>query len=138
MRSSRRRVKPSGPSRDNRRVKLVLESLEPRMMLTASTNSGDLICHSNLNFFAGSGFSIYSPAQIRHAYGFDQVSLNGAGQTIAIVDAYDDPTVATDLHKFDQQFSLADPNLTVAKMTSGGRGPASNSGWATEIALDVE
>jgi subtilase family serine protease len=138
MRSSRRRVKPSDRSRDTRRVKLVLESLEPRMMLTASTNPGELICHSNLNFFAGSGFSVYSPAQIRHAYGFDQVSWTGVGQTIAIVDAYDDPTVATDLHKFDQQFGLGDPKLTVAKMTSGGQSPAYNSGWATEMALDVE
>jgi hypothetical protein len=138
MRSSRRREKPSDRSRDTRRVKLVLESLEPRMMLTAATNPGELICHPNLNFFAGSGFSVYSPAQIRHAYGFDQVSWNGAGQTIAIIDAYDDPTAATDLHKFDQQFGLADPKLTVAKLTSGGRGPAYNSGWATEIALDVE
>ena len=138
MRSSRRHEKSSDISRDNRRAKLRVESLEPRMMLTASTNPGDLICHSNLNFFAGSGFSVYSPAQIRHAYGFDQVSWNGAGQTIAIVDAYDDPSVATDLHKFDQQFGLADPKLTVAKMTSGGRGPAYNSGWAIEMALDVE
>src|SRR5207247_7144029 len=30
----------------------------------------------------------YSPAQIRHAYGFDQLSGTGAGQKIAIVDAY--------------------------------------------------
>jgi hypothetical protein len=138
MRSSRRHEKLSNSLHNLRRAKLLLESLEPRTMLTASTNPADVICHSNLNSFAASGFSVYSPAQIRHAYGFDQVSWNGAGQTIAIVDAYDDPTVAADLHKFDQQFGLADPTLTVAKMTSGGRGPAYNSGWATEIALDVE
>ena len=29
--------------------------------------------------------------QIRHAYGFDQIEGNGTGQTIAIVDAYNDP-----------------------------------------------
>lgn len=136
MRTPPRRELPSDSPRWNRRAKLLLESLEPRQMLSA--NAGDVVCHPNLNYLAGSAFNVYSPAQIRHAYGFDQVSWNGAGQTIAIVDAYDDPTVATDLHTFDHQFGLADPKLTVAKMTSGGRGPAYDSGWATEIALDVE
>ncbi|HEV3415159.1 MAG TPA: S53 family peptidase [Pirellulales bacterium] len=107
-------------------------------MLTASPLGANVLCQPTLSFFAGSGFNVYSPAQIRHAYGFDQVSWNGAGQTIAIVDAYNDPTVAADLHRFDQQFGLPDPKLTVAQMTSGGRGPAANSGWDMEIALDVE
>ncbi len=107
-------------------------------MLAASPLAANVVCSPNLSFFAGSGFNVYSPSQIRHAYGFDQVSWNGAGQTIAIVDAYDDPTVLTDLQKFDRQWGLADPRLTVAKMTSSGRGPASTSGWAMEIALDVE
>ena len=58
----------------------------------------------------------YTPAQIRHAYGFDQVSFtnsgktvqgNGAGQTIAIVDAYSDPNIVADLNAFDSQFGLA-------------------------------
>ncbi|HKD37132.1 MAG TPA: S53 family peptidase, partial [Pirellulales bacterium] len=118
--------------------KLRLESLEPRAMLSATPNAADIVCHPNLNYFAGSGFNVYTPAQIRHAYGFDQTAWNGARQTIAIVDAYDDPTVLTDLQKFDRQFGLADPKLTVAKMTSGGRGPVANSGWSMEIALDVE
>src|SRR5580704_5053428 len=32
----------------------------------------------------------FTPSQIRHAYGFDLVTNQGAGQTIALVDAYDD------------------------------------------------
>ncbi len=138
MRSFRRRENRSGTSRDRRKNKLLVEALEPRAMLSASAGAADIVCHSNLSFFAGSAFNTYSPAQIRHAYGFDQVAWNGAGQTIAIVDAYDAPTVSTDLEKFDRQFGLTDPKLTVAKMTSGGRSPAANSGWAMEIALDVE
>src|SRR5438046_692540 len=44
----------------------------------------------------------YSPAQIRHAYEFEQITFDGVsgdgrGQTIAIVDAYDDPNIASDL-----------------------------------------
>src|SRR6202034_1104348 len=48
----------------------------------------------------------FNPTQIRHAYGFDLVSNQGAGQTIGIVDAYDDPNAATDLGVFDKQFGL--------------------------------
>lgn len=78
----------------------------------------------------------YTPGQIRHAYGFDQLGLDGSGQTIAIVDAYDDPTIASDLHVFDQAFGLPDPEFVKYVPTSGT--PQYNAGWAGEIALDVE
>src|SRR5262245_16047051 len=45
-----------------------------------------------------------TPAQVRHAYGLDQIAGDGAGQTIAIVDAYDHPTIASDLHQFSATF----------------------------------
>ena len=50
-------------------------------------------------------FVVYTPAQIRHAYGFDQVSQTGAGQTIAIVDAYNDPNALKDANKFSSTFA---------------------------------
>jgi len=87
----------------------------------------------------------YSPAQIAHAYGFDLVNFtangivhkgDGSGQTIAIVDAYDDPTILSDLHHFDQTFGLPDPP-SFQKLTPQGK-PAVDSGWALEMALDVE
>ena len=92
---------------------------------------------------ATSGPTGYSPTQIRHAYGFDQISFNGgtadgSGETIAIVDAYDDPNIASDLHAFDVAFGLADPNFTKVNQNGGATLPRGNSGWATEIALDVE
>ena len=34
---------------------------------------------------------------------------DGSGQTIAIIDAYDDPNAAADLHHFDVNFGLPDP-----------------------------
>jgi subtilase family serine protease len=80
----------------------------------------------------------YSPAQIREAYGFDKLALDGAGQTIAIIDAFDDPTLWQDLQKFDQWFGLPDPNLTIAKQFVDGKPPAFDLGSAPEIALDVE
>jgi hypothetical protein len=78
----------------------------------------------------------YSPSQIQHAYGFDKLSQTGAGVTIAIVDAYNDPTITSDLHTFDHQFGLADPNFTIAY--AQGSKPRNNGGWAQEISIDVE
>jgi hypothetical protein len=86
----------------------------------------------------------YTPAQIRHAYGFDQIILgngaagDGSGQTIGIVDAYDDPTLASDLHAFDQKFGLPDPVLTKVNQSGGTQSPVADPGWAVEISLDVE
>ena len=81
----------------------------------------------------------FTPAQIRSIYGFDKLSLNGAGTTIAIVDAYDDPTLIQDLHVFDQKFGLPDPNVTIAKEIDGdGNPPRADTGWSTETAIDVE
>jgi subtilase family serine protease len=88
--------------------------------------------------------SIFTPAQIEQAYGFNQIAFstsagtvagNGAGQTIAIVDAYDDPKIVSDLETFDRRFGLADPpSFTVLKQS----GTVSNAAWAPEISLDVE
>jgi hypothetical protein len=95
--------------------------------------------------FGTSGPTGYTPAQIRHAYGFDQISFNngtipgdGSGTTIAIVDAYDDPNIANDLHQFNLRFGLPDSPFTKVNQSGGSTPPAANAGWASEIALDVE
>ncbi|MGH7135997.1 MAG: hypothetical protein ACREHD_09670, partial [Pirellulales bacterium] len=50
-----------------------------------------------------------APSQMRHAYSVDQITFSGniagdgTGQTIAIVDPYDDPNVLSDLDVFDHQ-----------------------------------
>ncbi len=94
----------------------------------------------------------YSPSQIRHAYGFDQVSRDGTGQIIAIVDAFDDPTVASDLQTFIKTFGLPGmkglpntPSCTVAagphpcfQKVYAQKKPRTNGGWALEISLDVQ
>jgi subtilase family serine protease len=78
----------------------------------------------------------YSPAQIRHAYGVDQINGTGAGQTIAIVDAYGSPTIQSDLATFNSQFGLSQANLTIAYPS--GKPTKTDGGWALETALDVE
>jgi subtilase family serine protease len=83
------------------------------------------------------------PAAIKAAYGFSTSSTAGASQTIAIVDAYDDPGAESDLATFDKQFGL--PACTTANgcfrkvnQTGGTHYPRANSGWALEISLDVQ
>jgi subtilase family serine protease len=84
-----------------------------------------------------------SPAQIKAAYSFSTSATAGSGQTVAIVDAYDDPTAEKDLGVFSTQFGL--PACTTANgcfkkvsQTGTTRYPNSNSGWALEISLDVQ
>ncbi len=95
-----------------------------------------------------------SPVQIRHAYGFDQTFLpgstiigDGSGQTIAIIDAYDDPNILADLQAFDTQFGLLAPPSFVKMSQTGSttsfpsvdpNGPSMSGSWELEIALDVE
>ena len=83
----------------------------------------------------------FTPPQMRHAYGFDLITNQGAGQTIALVDAYDDANAASDLTVFSKQFNL--PACTTSsgcfrQLYSSGRKPAANANWAVEIALDIE
>jgi hypothetical protein len=77
----------------------------------------------------------YAPAQILHAYGFDQLPYDGSGQTIAVVDAYDNPSLTYDLQNFDQLFNLPDPTLTIAQPQGQ---PGYDAGWGLETDLDVE
>jgi subtilase family serine protease len=112
--------------------------------------------------------SSFTPAQVRTAYGFDQIpfivansgstyiaynAYAGKGETIAIVDAYNDPNIFSDLAAFNTAYSLpqmvsgsstTSPTFNVYYVGGGGNDhlvstpPANNSGWATEISLDVE
>lgn len=78
----------------------------------------------------------YSVAQVRHAYGFDQISSTGAGQIIAIVDAYGSSTIQNDVAVFSSTYGLPAPKLNV--YYPQGRPKRSDSGWAMETSLDVE
>ncbi len=66
----------------------------------------------NALFPALGGFS-YSVSQIRSAYGINKIpnfgaaTPDGTGQTIAIVDVYNDPNIFSDLDGFDQRMNLA-------------------------------
>ena len=104
------------------------------------------------------GIRCYSPAQFENAYNLAALhaaGIDGAGQTIAIVDSFGSPTIAHDLHVFDQTFGVSnpwgvpidpaiakDPKLTI--IHPAGPIPAFDPndgdmvGWAQETTLDVE
>jgi hypothetical protein len=123
----------------------------------------------------GTVVATYTPAQIRAAYGLPslpasgaaltpaQAAALGAGQTIYIVDAQDDPNSAAELAAFNKTFGL--PTCSTARIAPGAAlplpaagstgcsfavvystvaggiataAPAYNANWATEIALDVQ
>jgi subtilase family serine protease len=103
-------------------------------------------------FLSGAPVTTYTPSQVRHAYGFDQVIFtdkagkkhlaDGSGQTIAIIDTYDDPSIFHDLAAFDAKYGLPNndtsgkPILTKYRFGSG-KSPE-DPAWSQEIALDVE
>src|SRR6185369_16495905 len=84
-----------------------------------------------------------SPATIKSVYSFSTSSTAGAGKTIAIVDAYDDPTAESDLAVFSSQFGLpacttANGCFTKVNQTGGTSYPRKDAGWSLEISLDVQ
>jgi subtilase family serine protease len=82
-----------------------------------------------------------NPPDLRSAY---KLTSNGsASQTIAIVDAFNDPTAEADLGTYRSQFGL--PACTTANgcfkkvnQTGGSTLPPTDAGWALEISLDVD
>jgi subtilase family serine protease len=85
----------------------------------------------------------YGPGQIRTAYKIEPLldaGINGAGQTIVIVDAFQSPTIRQDLALFDSVWALRFGSLGI--VAPDGLTPFDGSplqvGWAIEISLDVE
>ena len=96
--------------------------------------------------------------QIAHAYGLDKLydaGIDGSGTTIAIVIPFGSPTIAADLHAFDQTFGTTaapdditpyppiatDPQLTIKQLGQvPPYDPADGDAitWAQETTLDVE
>jgi subtilase family serine protease len=79
-----------------------------------------------------------NPADIQSAY-----KLSGSStKTVAIVDAYDDPTAESDLGVYRSTFGL--PACTTANGCfrkvgqTGGSVPRANANWAVEISLDID
>ncbi len=84
----------------------------------------------------------YGPADLQSAYRLPS-SAAGSGQTVAIVDAFDDPNAAADLATYRSQYGL--PPCTEdtgcfrkVDQRGGTTYPAPDGGWAGEISLDLD
>jgi subtilase family serine protease len=85
----------------------------------------------------------YDPYQMRHAYGTDNLinaGYDGTGRTIVIIDAFQSPTLASDVGTFSSFYELPAINLT--QIAPDGQVPYNETdpvmnGWAGEITLDV-
>jgi subtilase family serine protease len=105
-------------------------------------------CHAQVvtdargNPLAASSPTGYGPVQFQTAYSLPS-STAGAGQTIGIVDAYDDPNAETDLGAYS--LTYGPPACTTANgcfkkvnQSGGTNYPRADQGWALEISLDVQ
>ncbi len=73
------------------------------------------------------------PAEYRAAYGFNQIPNQGAGVTIALVDAFKDPNIVSDVAFYASYFHKAPCNLTVVDQAT-----IEGQGWDLEESLDVQ
>jgi subtilase family serine protease len=105
---------------------------------------------------ASSTIAGYYPADLQSAYGLGSASAtDGFGQTVALVDAYNDPTAASDVATYRAQFGL--PTLSTCTLSGGHASspggpcftqvgqsgsptslPHNNASWAQEESLDMD
>jgi subtilase family serine protease len=98
--------------------------------------------HAESDLTAAAAPSGYGPASLQSAYNLPSAT-GGSGQTVAIVDAYDDPNAESDLATYRSQYGLsacttANGCFTKVDQNGGTKYPRGNSGWAEEISLDLD
>jgi subtilase family serine protease len=84
----------------------------------------------------------YGPSDLQATYKLPS-SSTGSGQTVAIVDAYDDPNAEADLGVYRSTFGLgscttANGCFRKVNQSGGTAYPRRNTGWAQEISLDLD
>jgi subtilase family serine protease len=102
-----------------------------------------LVTMNGVGKFASTSPTGLSPATIKSVYSFPTSDTAGAGKTIAIVDAFDDPTAESDLEVFSRQYGLPacttlNGCFTKVDQRGGTIYPRKDAGWALEISLDVQ
>ncbi|MGH9095191.1 MAG: S53 family peptidase [Acidimicrobiales bacterium] len=121
--------------------------LEPGCAL--ARGAGVVHCDANMLGLANgqplatSGPSGYGPKDIQSAYGLAAAAASsGSTQTVAIVDAYDDPSAAADMAHYRSTYGLpACGTGCFTKVNQTGRQgsyPSNDVGWGVEISLDLD
>jgi len=84
----------------------------------------------------------YNPVDIQSAYGLGSYSTgSGSGETVAIVDAYNDPNAQTDLATYRSQWgipSCGNGCFTQVAQDGSANLPRSSASWSEEISLDLD
>ncbi|HEX8752191.1 MAG TPA: S53 family peptidase [Solirubrobacterales bacterium] len=124
-------------------------SAAQRPVCPGPVGAGSALCHARVvtdakgTPQASTSPKGYGPAQFHGAYSLPTAAPSG--QTIAIVDAFDDPRIASDLGAYSTQFGLpqcnsANPCFQKVNESGSATGPfpRSDAGWSLEISLDVE
>jgi hypothetical protein len=85
-----------------------------------------------------------TPERLHAAYSLPAATRSSSLQTIAVVDAFDDPTAEADLDVYDKQFGLpacTSANGCFRKINEAGNAsplPHKNGEWGGEISIDVQ
>ena len=81
----------------------------------------------------------YSPADLQTAYSLTKYSSSkGSGETVAVVDAYDDPDAASDLAVYRSAYGLRPCTSSNGCFTKKAFGLQGNSGWGEEESVDLD
>ncbi len=127
-------------------------SIKDELVIKTLNISGNAI--ANALGAPPAGSVAYTPDQVRTAYGINDLSYDGTGQTIALVEAYDDPNILQAVDAFDNQFGATTGGPTLFDQYGaastfvtvlGQDGTTADlpavdptGGWETEEELDVE
>ena len=95
----------------------------------------------------------FGPSSLRSAYNLaSAAAANGAGTTVGIVDAYNDPNAFSDVNVYRSQFGIASmtscspsavasstsPCFAKSSQTGTTSYPSTDGGWAEEESLDID
>ncbi len=159
--SSKRPVRPRLEGLEARLVLSQQLSANPQFLIFNPVGGTASLAHmATVDGIPGPYASSLTPSEIQSFYGTNSIFFNalkgkiqgdGAGQTIAIVDAYDDPNLidtgaagfsTSDLAMFDKYFGLPDPPSFTKYSESGSTTSlppkSAVGGWSVEESLDVE
>ncbi len=127
-------------------MKLVAASLTPaELRASAATQAGEEASGARPTVTEESPIPGYlTPQDLRAAYSLPSETAASPTQTIAVIDAFDDPTAEADLGVYDEEFGL--PACTTAngcfrKVDEEGKAsplPPENGEWAGEVSVDVQ
>ncbi len=104
------------------------------------TPVGYMHCDALIESMSGAGPDVsgLTPANFQARYNLPSTK-DGAGQVVAVVDAFDNPDAATDIAAYRTEFGLPKAKFTKYNQLGQTKNyPTGNSGWGVEEDLDIE